>query len=563
MQVVSPLPQLYYLANFLELLEGVQQQYSEILPKPYGQFIHRFQRLSPNAQALLVRLLSRKGNYFRLAKLNYPELGELATAVEALAAEQMVALQPPVAADEWLPLFTKKEWLAKITAGLVPGLQADLGWKRTEMDSALQTALTELSPDQALELAQEPIVELRAQPLFAWLKLLYFGNARQDLSEFVLRDLALSQFEPYAINRQTRLFADWAQVSDHMAVVELADRWQNTAGDDIEALVALAEQVPTPTGEPQDARLERKCGQLLCDIARQLERLGALSQAQRLFAKTGELPARERQARILVSRGLPEQAIILCRAMTESPASDDEFEFAHAFAYRVAKKLPLAYWPKPTVYQPPTEHWRCPKEPGEWGARLPEWAVAKKLSASGRCFYVENHLFLTVFALVYWPVFFAPVAGAFSHPFQSQPHDLYSQDFLKRRPDVLAKTEAWAFSAGPDGHLPLPCLLQRLEQKNGINHSLVFWPAVDEALLTLAIENISVKDWRAIFDYLWGDLRARRKGLPDLIYFPSAGGAELIEVKGPGDKLQTHQRRWLAFFHQAGIAHRVVNVAWQ
>src|SRR5690554_891911 len=72
---------------------------------------------------------------------------------------------------------------------------------------------------------------------------------------------------------------------------------------------------------------------------------------------------------------------------------------------------------------------------------------------------------------------------------------------------------------------------------------------------------------RACFERLLGDLKANRAGLPDLIqFFPEAPAGEpryrLIEVKGPGDRLQDNQRRWLAFFREQGIPVAVCHVRW-
>ena len=58
------------------------------------------------------------------------------------------------------------------------------------------------------------------------------------------------------------------------------------------------------------------------------------------------------------------------------------------------------------------------------------------------------------------------------------------------------------------------------------------------------------------------DWRDNRAGLPDLIRFlPALDWYELIEVKGPGDRLQDNQRRWLAYFEQHGIPARVCHVS--
>ncbi|MCH3846968.1 VRR-NUC domain-containing protein, partial [Campylobacter jejuni] len=60
------------------------------------------------------------------------------------------------------------------------------------------------------------------------------------------------------------------------------------------------------------------------------------------------------------------------------------------------------------------------------------------------------------------------------------------------------------------------------------------------------------------------DVQANRSGLPDLIRFqPDAPGYELIEIKGPGDKLQDNQIRWLAYCAEHGMPVRVCHVSWR
>ena len=560
MQSPSPLPSLYYLSNFRELLAGVRRQYGDFLPPAHSRFLAAFEQLSDPAQALLVRLLSRKGTYFRLAKLNYDEIGPFSEPVQELVEAQLVSLAPPVQMADLLALFTKSEWQGLIKKGLMPELDVKLALScsRQQLDALLLTQTVDA--ESASQWLGEAIVSLVCQDVFSAMKLLYFGNARQDLSEFVLRDLALTRYEQYPLNVATRLFSDWSQVERHLDVYRRIERLQQLDLTNNSQLQALLDNLPE---DSSDLRLGRRVGQLINSVARQLERNGALQVALQAYQKTQLPPARERLARVLVSQGLPEQALAQCRRIVEAPLDDDELDFAHAFAHRTAKKLPLAYWPKPQVYQPPTEQWRLPKEPGEWGARLPEWAVAQKLASTGQCFYVENRLFMAVFALVYWPVFFAPVAGAFSHPFQAQPHDLYSADFMLKRSSQCQQVERWLEQREPEGVLPVADIEQRWQEKYGINHSLIAWSAISPTVLNMALTSIPLDDWRNLFAHLWAGLRSRRKGLPDLIYFPENGGYELIEVKGPGDKLQTHQRRWLAYCQQQGIAHRVVNVVWQ
>ncbi|PJI51655.1 nuclease, partial [Methylobacterium radiotolerans] len=47
--------------------------------------------------------------------------------------------------------------------------------------------------------------------------------------------------------------------------------------------------------------------------------------------------------------------------------------------------------------------------------------------------YVENALINSLFGLLCWPAVFAPLPGAFFHPFQRGPADLEAPDFHARR----------------------------------------------------------------------------------------------------------------------------------
>ncbi|KAG1240591.1 hypothetical protein G6F68_017511 [Rhizopus microsporus] len=47
--------------------------------------------------------------------------------------------------------------------------------------------------------------------------------------------------------------------------------------------------------------------------------------------------------------------------------------------------------------------------------------------------YVENALINSLFGLLCWPAVFAPLPGAFFHPFQRAPADLDAPDFHQRR----------------------------------------------------------------------------------------------------------------------------------
>lgn len=60
------------------------------------------------------------------------------------------------------------------------------------------------------------------------------------------------------------------------------------------------------------------------------------------------------------------------------------------------------------------------------------------------------------------------------------------------------------------------------------------------------------------------DAQANRTGFPALVRFwPAERRYELVEVKGPGDKLQDNQMRWQQYFSVHDIPASVCYVRWR
>jgi hypothetical protein len=173
-------------------------------------------------------------------------------------------------------------------------------------------------------------------------------------------------------------------------------------------------------------------------------------------------------------------------------------------------------------------------------------------------FYVENTLLNSLFGLLCWPAIFAPLPGAFFHPFQSGPADLGAPDFATRRQAEFARCLALLDSPAYVG-----VIRQRHADKRGLQSPFVHWGVLNDALLDLALACMPAAHLKAIFTRLLQDVARNRSGLPDLVRFwPDERRYELVEVKGPGDKLQDNQVRWMAFFHAHGIPASLCHVAW-
>ncbi|PXB94094.1 nuclease, partial [Pseudomonas aeruginosa] len=181
----------YYLHNFRAVLAWIGERYADLLDDQERAFIAAFAELPEASQALLVRMVMRKGTLFREGKLAYAEIGDTRAAVQPLLALGWVDAQPTLELAQLFGLL-KKDELSQL-------FRDHLGRANLRKDALLER-LQPLFPE-ARRLAEwqadfaEPVYELRCMALCDRLRLMYFGNLWQDWSEFVLADLGIYRYE--------------------------------------------------------------------------------------------------------------------------------------------------------------------------------------------------------------------------------------------------------------------------------------------------------------------------------------------------------------------------------
>lgn len=558
------LPDDYYLTNFQSLLDFVYRCYDHLLSEEELGFYRSFQALDHYSQLLYVRLLSRKGvpspagALFRLSKLRYNEIENIPATAERLQACGLLCRDPQLPLTQYLPLYTKAELLSFCGESFPKNI------KREQLVAAL------LEKDAAEFLSRlhhlDTVYEVQGGQHFDTFKLCFFGNLRQDLTEYVLRDLGLTRYENYPLDHGNLPFQSRHQVQQHLQYYQCLEQLEQMPPDNLEAVLELNSQLPG--GIDGDRTLQRRLERLRLTLARQLERLNALSEAEHLYHQCQLPPARERLARIAVQRGEVDAGLAICRDILAEPHNEEERVFAKSFGHRTARRTEVATdWPAPKTAKPNSETLVLTPSDQRVELLVANHLQYKQLELSNQnietttdkqcCFYVENSLFTGMLGLYLWDIVFAPIAGAFFNPFQSAPADFHTPDFYRLRADRLDQRLA---------ELNSQSLSERIwrtyREKRGLANPLVNWTVISEPLMELALTRISAAHWTSLFERLLSDLRHHRSGLPDLILFPAAGGYELIEVKGPGDRLQKNQLRWMAFFERQGIPHRVIHVQW-
>ena len=539
----------YYRDNFQRLLDTVESQYADMLSADECQFIDCWRAAGHYSQCLYVRLVSRVGPLFRVSRLNYLELQDLPIALGELLDCELMVQCPGLDTQSLGELYTAAEIFAAF-GHLLPTLSS-----RRKSDLLAAIAELQLSPELLLERIMQQHPDMIVGPAFAQtvgiLQLLFFGNRHQSLTDFVLSDLGLARYYPYALDRNTRLFVNRAALLEYLNGAALADGYYEAKeAADVDALLGLAQcMVDSDLTYPSsEYRWHRLCNR----IARDLERFDHLDAAAALYAKSGEHPARERLARIYESQGNLVAALQLCEEIIDLPWCEDEEEAAQRIAPRVRRKLDGTRAVRKS-YVFPQMHLQLRRE-----SLAVEVAVANHLAPQwSEVAYVENRLMSTLFGLAFWEQIFAPIPGVFHNPFQSVPTDMFDRRFYANRTELIDQRLLTLETA--DLRVELSDAYSRYFK---LRCRWVSW-RISQELIEKTLDIVPSAHLLAIWRRILFDPRANRSGFPDLIALGARPGHyQLIEVKGPGDSLQNGQKRWLQYFQKMGVPASVAWVDW-
>lgn len=534
---------LYYLQNFRQVLQWLGQRYADLLDPDETQFIQQFDSLPQASQALLVRMVMRKGVHFRAGKLNYLEIGCTRAAAAPLLQLAWIDDQCPLSFAELFALLQKGE----ILAAFKPWIDNPKGNKADWLEGlAAQFPDSRSFATWCPELA-DTLYSLSVMDLCDRLRLMFFGNLYQDWSEFVLADLGIYTYEKVEICAESRGLRSRDDVQGFLFLHACQQAFE--AGEPIDDVRARIATLST-----DNPWLERRRAKLAFQLGQHCERLAELALAAQIYRTCAYPGARARLIRVLERQEDYAQAMELASAAQQAPESAAEHQHLLRVLPRLRRKLGEPALPKVK-----------PHEVSRLDLALPqplesvETSVQMHLSTpEAPVHYVENGLINSLFGLLCWDAIFAPLPGSFFHPFQRGPVDLHSEDFHQRRAALFDA----CFEQLADERYKTT-IRQRYVDKWGIQSPFVFWNLLTEDLLEQALACLPAAHLRHWFDRLLLDIRANRAGMPDLIQFwPAQNTYRMIEVKGPGDRLQDNQLRWLEFCAQHQMPVTVCYVRW-
>jgi len=538
----------YYLDNFQRVLDWIAERYADLLDTAERDFIERFPTLPQAARALFVRMVMRKGALFRASKLSYAEIGCPVEAARALLPTGWIAVDPVISLDDVFDLLSKPE-IAQ--AFQLPSQQRQA--RKSEQLEALRESCGDARAFSAwFQGCSDTVFAILLKPLCDRLRLLFFGNLSQDWTEFVLSDLGLFRYEQVEFSPASRGFRSRADIDHYLQLHVCKERYyaEEPALEVLQAVRAL------PPHAFENDWLESRRERLLFQLGQQLEKDKDWEQAHGVYAECRYPGARGRAIRVLEKHEKFDQAYALFEQADAAPENEAERQHLLRIGPRLARKLGH---PKgaPRRAAPVTRLDLSLARPGgEW--RVEGIVLEHLRTEAAPVFYVENTLANTLFGLLCWPAVFAAIPGAFFHPFHRGPADLYSADFHQRR-----RREFDACLARLDDGSYRAAMRATWEQKAGLQSPFVSWDYLDWPIIELALDCIPAAHLKLWCQRILQDVRDNRTGFPDLIQFwPDEARYNMVEVKGPGDRLQDNQLRWIEYCAAHGMPLTVCYLQW-
>ncbi|MEO7206194.1 MAG: VRR-NUC domain-containing protein [Steroidobacteraceae bacterium] len=534
----------YYLRNFELVLASILARYADLLLEEELRFISEFPRFDLASRALLTRLVMRRGDLFRASKIKYEEIGEIRAAAAPLIKKGWLSDHPKLQLDELASLLTKTELIRCLR---LPARY--LSWCKAKLEVVLKAQFRESRYFEEWYPCGDWVYAPTVGPLCERFKLMFFGNDRQGWTEFVTADLGIFNYEKVERSAYSRPFQSRAQIEMFLKIQECRELLRE--GMPLDELTPLV-----PPAILNSEWLEERRQKLLFLIARGYERAGEGANALAMYLECCYRGARSRAIRLKAKAQDWNGARALCFLAKEKPESEAELQQVRRVLPRIHRKLKRAY--RAEAVAPAIEEFeivldRAPRL-GAVEHHVRDY-LARDLADGSTVRYVENGLINGLFGLLCWPAVFAPVPGAFFHDFHHGPVDLESCHFHRRRKEEFDECLSQLDSGGY-----AKVIWKCFKDKWGVQSPFVHWHLLDRATLGWALACFPAAHLRAWFEWILRDVKENRAGFPDLVqFFPKERTYRMIEVKGPGDRVQDNQRRLLEYCLSHGMP---VSVCW-
>ncbi|MBC7410640.1 MAG: VRR-NUC domain-containing protein [Arcicella sp.] len=561
------LPPKYYLTYFQYLIDFVKKKYQHILNETEQQFLSDFEALTEDERCLFIRFCNRTGSFFRTEKLKYAEIENITESLNGLIDKGFVAALSKnhlTEAANVLDIFSKSELieLAKMLNYETRGkasLKKDqvLDWLLAIGNWEDMVYLLNSEDYANIHGLPHSLVRVQKETEVQMLKFLFFGSRHGDMTEFVTRDLGFQSYEKFDEDKMVAYFQTRQEVEDKLKVSLAREDFYLMQQADIEILDIynwFMDWTETHRKELSEIAIPTY-GTFSLRVALYLEKKKALDEALTIFRLTEESPSRERQVRILDKQKNREEAKALCELILAEPQNATEQFFAEDYVNRLEAIL-LKKKSKKAVTQ--QLHKSDSITIAATWKRQVEFGVINYYQNRGmKAEFTENHLWRSLFGLLFWDIIFDTDSLAIHHPLQRSPSDLFKPTFFEKRKEKMEER----LKMLEDEDATVIYMNRIFFEKFGLTNPLVEWYGGLFPLILTLLERLSPEQITLITLEMAKNLRQNLRGFPDLFIW-SDGEYSFIEVKSPTDSLSNQQLFWLRFFESINVRSKVLRVEW-
>lgn len=539
------LPPKYYLDHFYEFLAFLEAHYKDLMEESQIQFIADFRSLSEDAQCLYVRMINRKGRiFFQDAFLKYKEVENVPSALIELLSHGFAGTLQSEHTHDLLSFFSKaelKKWFA------AHQLDTRASWSREQFQALGEENLATLRHTVAPKC--ESLIVQKREAEMEYLLFLYFGSIQKTLGLYALRDLGIRQSNTLKTTFKSR-FANREEARAEFFFAKQLDRlfadFNHLSKDEIVRMIEKARGYKDLKSSTQRLKndLFFRLGEYFIDDD---EDLGLQA-----WQESRHPEAREKRARYFQKKGRLEECRLVLEEILQNPRTDVELIFAEDFlARKFGKKRTGSLSDVLNSAQEITL--------SDAFFKKPELGVQDHYRKQGfRAQFTENHLWLTLFGVLFWDELFESEEASIYNPFERSPADLVGPDFYK----IHQKSLESKLSLLKDPKAIQAYLLKMVTKHYGRLNDVFLWrESVAESLIDFSKKTVD-KNVAHILRTMAKNFEYHHSGFPDLIV-EKEDQIRFVEVKAEGDSLRANQLSRIRLLKEAGFEVDVLRVNWQ
>ncbi|KAG7599800.1 HIRAN domain [Arabidopsis suecica] len=593
-----------YQLNFNVLLQEVLRSCSHLFTADERAFLESFPTLSEDSQRLFIRLYTRKGPWFRLSNISYPEVSDSLQALKDLTVRGfMSSVKDANELDhQKMKEITELLNVSELRDILSMNKVFSCGSRKRDLINSLCSCYNDGTRVNLATIILERTglcakISSTSESLIWRVERLFFLNGEQDLSSFVLLDLGIIKYPTYKRIDSEQIFSNRTKLLAYEEAIEVAQLMDESLDNEDSRTVLKCIMI---------AETRISSSSLDSAHAAAFNRFTAswvYSKVVLLGVSFFENHKRYNQAVYLLRRLL---SCFNCDGRrgywTVRLSTDLEHMGRPNESLTVAEQGLLDPWVRAgsrvalqrrilRLAKPP-RRWKTPTFSNLVENKIPEVTIQGRslncevgmknrfygedgeqcgveqlalqyYSGEGggwQGIHTESSIWLTIFGLLMWDILFSDVPGVFQTRFQTAPLDLETESFYLTRKDTIeSQLEKVANGMAEE------ILIISYETHRGTACRGVAWDRFSLEELRAAVACVGGVCIASLCRHLAQDYRSWCSGMPDLLLWRFKengyeGEAKLVEVKSEKDRLSEQQRAWLLLLMDSGFNVEICKV---